>query len=123
MAWLHHAQCCWRWHVRPFHQTINDTETYDLNASASTGAVTLIGNNQDGQTLTAGSDTDSLIVGNGAGDTLTDGVGVDTLTGGTSGDIFDIFNGTAGSTVTSHSLRGTPAVMPASSRNQPLTHC
>jgi Ca2+-binding RTX toxin-like protein len=74
--------------------------TFSLDATNSTGAVTLIGNGQDNQNLTAGSGNDTLIAGDGNNDTLTDGAGVDTLTGGTGNDTFDIYNGTAGTTVT-----------------------
>jgi Ca2+-binding RTX toxin-like protein len=74
--------------------------TFSLDATTSTGAVTLIGNGQDNQNLTAGSGNDTLIAGNGNNATLTDGAGVDTLIGGTGNDTFYLYNGTAGDTIT-----------------------
>ncbi|WP_263351356.1 beta strand repeat-containing protein [Acidicapsa acidisoli] len=107
----------------------SDTGTYDLSSvdvvstlnlsAADTSAnVTLIGNDQDGQTLIGGSGTDTLEAGGGAGDylyagsgtntliggsgsdTLVDGAGVDTLEGGSGTNDFVIYNGTSGTAVT-----------------------
>src|SRR5579871_783274 len=74
-----------------------------LRASDWSGT-TLIGNNQDGQSLFAslyGNDT--LIAGNGAGDNLYAGEGVDTLIGGIGGDNFYAYSGLTADSV----VRGT----------------
>ena len=62
------------------------TGDFNLDASLASGTVTLIGNNQAGQTLTGGSGTDTLEAGSGADDALIAGSGTQTLTGGTGGD-------------------------------------
>lgn len=76
---------------------------YDMTAT-DWSSTTLIGNDADGETLTAslfGDDT--LRAGNGAGDRLFAGEGVDTLIGGTGGDIFIAVDGLAvGSAITGH---------------------
>jgi hypothetical protein len=68
---------------------------------------TLIGNNQNNETLTASLfGNDKLQAGNGTGDILVSGDGVDTLTGGTGGDTFVVgflahdYNLAAGSVIT-----------------------
>ena len=69
--------------------------SYNLDAAGFAGDVTLIGNNQNGQYLTAGSGTDTLTGGNGNGDTLTAGSGTDTLTAGNgTGDTLNAGGGT-----------------------------
>ena len=69
----------------------------EFNLTASDwSTTTLIGNDQNGQTLTASLfGTDTLTAGNGMGDILNAGEGIDTLTGGQGGDLFIAENGLA----------------------------
>jgi Ca2+-binding RTX toxin-like protein len=57
------------------------TGNYDLDASQTDDDVTLIGNDQDNQSLTGGAGDDTLIAGTGLNVTLNSGVGNDTMTG------------------------------------------
>jgi Ca2+-binding RTX toxin-like protein len=74
------------------------TGSVNLTGAYASGGVTLIGNNQASQTLTGGSNTDTLEAGNGASDILVAGAGTETLIGGSGSDVFDL--GTGVDTVT-----------------------
>ena len=68
---------------------VDQTAAYTGLTATDWLGTTLIGNNENGQTLTASLlGNDKLYGGGGTGDTLTAGEGVDTLVGGTGGDAF-----------------------------------
>jgi RTX calcium-binding nonapeptide repeat (4 copies) len=81
--------------------SIDTNELFNMNALSNSGT-TLIGNDADGEILTASATgNDTLTAGNGAGDQLIAGGGTDTLTGGTGGgDTF--YAGTGIDTITSN---------------------
>ena len=75
---------------------------FNLDATGTTGAVTLIGGNQSGETLTAGTGVDTITTGTGAGD-IVNGVAGDTVNVGGNGQTgtADTVNMSGTSTVTS----------------------
>ena len=65
-----------------------NTSAFNMSAAFVNAAITLIGNNQNGQVLTGGSGTTVLTAGNGAADQLVGGSGATTMTAGSgAGDI------------------------------------
>ncbi len=69
------------------------TAIFSLSANGDSSNVTLIGDNQNGETLTGGTGTDTLEAGNGTGDILIASTGATTMTGGSGGDTFDTGSG------------------------------
>lgn len=71
----------------------NVTGKANLDASETSADVTLIGNRQNAQVLTASSGTDTLTAGSGAGDILNAGSGNDALNGGGGYDSYKFGSG------------------------------
>lgn len=91
----------------------NTAEQFNMNAVSNSGT-TLIGNDADGEILTASAfGTDTLTAGNGSGDTLIAGGGTDTLTAGSGDDT--LVAGTGVDTINGGEIIETPHGLAAGS--------